>query len=147
MKKETREELEKDSERIKPFLEKYYQPATKYQGYNDWLHVGMSLHHVSNAQGDEYKHFEDWVEWSEGMDNFEESECYDKWDSFGKSDNPRKFGSFYEVAKENNPETFDEEPPKVDKKQLSREEKIKLITDTMNAVSYTHLTLPTNREV
>ncbi len=132
LKKETREELENDSRRIKPFLEKYYQPATFYQGYNDWLHVGMSLHHVGNAQGDEYKHFDDWVKWSEGMNNFNENECYEKWDSFGKSDNPRKFGSFYEVAKENNPDIFDEEPPNVDKKQLSREEKIKLIEDTMN---------------
>ena len=132
LKKETREDLEKDSNRIKPFLEKYYQPPAKYEKYWDWLHVGMSLHHVSNAQGDEYKHFDDWVEWSTPMAKFDLNECYDKWDSFGKSKNPRTFGSLYEVAKENNPETFDEEPVKEDKKKLSREEKIKLIEDTMN---------------
>ena len=103
MKKETREDLEKDSNRIKPFLEKYYQPPPKYEKYWDWLHVGMSLHHVGNAQGDEYKHFDDWLNWSEGMPNFDENECYDKWDSFGKSKNPRTFGSFYEVAKNDNP--------------------------------------------
>ena len=37
-----------------------------------------------------------------------------------------------EVAKNNNPKTFDEEPVKEDKKKLSKEEKIKLIEDTMN---------------
>ena len=46
------------------------------------------------------------------MSEFDEKECYTKWRSFGKAERPRKFGSFYDTAKNNNPETFNEEPPK-----------------------------------
>ena len=133
IKKETREDLENDSKRIKPFLEKYYQPPQKYSYYWDWLHVGMTLHHVGNSLGDPARHFDDWLYWSMEMNNFKsENEIYNKWSSFGKAENPRRFGAFYEEAKKNNPDTFDEDAPRKDKKVESREEKIAKIAATMD---------------
>ena len=132
LKKETKKELENDSARVKPFLKKYYQPADKYSHYFDWLYVGMSLHHVGATLGDEFRHFDDWLEWSSQMHNFKEKECYTKWRSFGKAERPRKFGSFYDTAKKNNPETFNEEPPK--EKTLTKEDKVKKIAETIDEI-------------
>ena len=92
----------------------------------------MSLHHVGASLGDEYKHFEDWLEWSSQMSEFDEKECYTKWRSFGKAERPRKFGSFYDTAKKNNPETFNEEPPK--EKTLSKEDKVKILNGNASRI-------------
>ena len=67
-------------------FEKYCQPATKYQDYDDWLRWDVFAS-CRQCPEDEYKHFDDWLNWSR-MTAFDENECYDKWDSFGKSDNP-----------------------------------------------------------
>ena len=66
------------------------------------------------------------------MHNFKEKECYTKWRSFGKAERPRKFGSFYDTAKKNNPETFNEEPPK--EKTLTKEDKVKKIAETIDEI-------------
>ncbi|MGB7564958.1 MAG: VapE domain-containing protein [Prochlorococcaceae cyanobacterium] len=45
-----------------------------------WLHVGMGLHHTDEGL------LSDWVDWSNGMSNFDEEECLSKWESFGRGD-------------------------------------------------------------
>ena len=110
-KKETREQLKRDSARVEPFLQKYYQPPNKYSEYEDWLNVGMSLHWLSMQQGDEYLHLDDWLYWSMEMNNFKsENEIYYKWSSFSSERaSTRKFGSFVRTAQKNNPDSFDDD--------------------------------------
>ena len=48
----------------------------KFCSYTDWLRVGMALHHTDAGL------LSAWVEWSKQMDNFDEAECLQKWESF-----------------------------------------------------------------
>jgi hypothetical protein len=47
--------------------------------YDRWLRVGMALHSVSAGL------LSDWVDWSKGCSNFDEEECFHKWQSFKSS--------------------------------------------------------------
>ena len=47
--------------------------------YDRWLRVGMALHSVSPGL------LSDWVSWSRGCSNFDEEECFQKWQSFRSS--------------------------------------------------------------
>ena len=60
-------------------------PPSKFTGYDDWLAVGMALHHVGVDVGH-------WIEWSRGMASFDEAECHAKWRSFDKPYKGRKRG-------------------------------------------------------
>ena len=51
--------------------------------YNPWLHVGMALHH---ATGGNDNGLQIWIEWSSTASNFDEQACYNKWGTFGGSD-------------------------------------------------------------
>jgi hypothetical protein len=44
--------------------------------YDDWLEVGMALHHTDPGL------LAEWVNWSSTMPNFDEAECLNKWESF-----------------------------------------------------------------
>ena len=130
--KESNEQLQKDSERIKPFLEKYYQPPNNYSDYWGWLDVGMVLHEVGSKLGDENLHLDDWLAWSYEMDNFDEKQCYDKWSSFGKPNGePLGFGSFYDRAKKDNPDTFDEPVNIAQEDEKTSAKKIKEVMDKL----------------
>ena len=66
----------------------------------------MELHWLSAQHGDEWKHFDDWINWSFEMTGvFDEKECYQKWRSFSiERDLSKTFASFVATAQENNPE-------------------------------------------
>lgn len=53
-------------------------PPAEFSAYSDWLRVGMALHHTDPGL------LTAWVEWSRQMANFDEAECLQKWESFGK---------------------------------------------------------------
>ena len=94
-----KEDLINDSSRVDECLSKYLQPANDLSNYATWLKVGMALHHLSQEHGDQWKHYQDWLNWSSQMDNFDEEECLNKWQSFGSSDNPYTFATIVYLAK------------------------------------------------
>lgn len=51
-------------------------PPADFQCYDRWLEVGMTLHSVDPGL------LSAWVDWSRGMDAFNEGECLLKWESF-----------------------------------------------------------------
>ncbi len=53
-------------------------PPEQFTSYDDWLKVGMALHHTDAGL------LSAWVDWCRPMHNFDEAECLRKWDSFGK---------------------------------------------------------------
>lgn len=55
-------------------------PPADFEGYGDWLEVGMALHSVDDGLLNE------WVNWSKEMSNFDEPECSQKWDSFSEKE-------------------------------------------------------------
>lgn len=53
-------------------------------GHDDWLHVGMAIHHETSGQG-----FDLWDEWSAGGASYPGAETLAKrWDSFGNATRP-----------------------------------------------------------
>ena len=65
------------------------------EGYDDWLHVGMALHHTDPGLLDA------WIQWSREMSNFDEDECRSKWQSFGKSNSSTKtIATLHHLAKQ-----------------------------------------------
>jgi hypothetical protein len=72
-------------------------PASAYCSYDGWLRVGMALHSVDEGL------LSAWVEWSRGMDSFDEDECLRKWQTFGKSNRgrPATIRSLHYLAKQN----------------------------------------------
>lgn len=53
-------------------------------GHDDWLRVGMAIHHETSGQG-----FDLWDEWSAGGDSYPGAETLTKrWDSFGNAARP-----------------------------------------------------------
>ncbi len=59
-------------------------PAEHFTSYDDWLRVGMALHHTDDGL------FSAWVDWCRAMSNFDEAECLAKWQSFGKGHKGRQ---------------------------------------------------------
>lgn len=51
-------------------------PSADFQSYDRWLEVGMALHSVDPGL------LSAWVDWSRGMDTFDEAECLLKWESY-----------------------------------------------------------------
>jgi len=60
-------------------------PPGQFTSYGDWLKVGMALHHTDAGL------LSAWVDWCRPMGNFDEAECLEKWDSFGKGYRGRPF--------------------------------------------------------
>lgn len=53
-------------------------------GYEQWLQVGMALHHETDGEG-----FDIWDEWSSAGPSYPgRDDCQRKWDSFGRQDGP-----------------------------------------------------------
>lgn len=54
-------------------------------GHDDWLHVGMALHHETNGQGFEY-----WNTWSQASEKYPGRDALQRrWNSFGKNNSRR----------------------------------------------------------
>lgn len=63
-------------------IAEYLSKLNPGMGYQDWLHVGMAVHH--ETKGSE-SGFQLWNRWSQGASNYDsESGCREKWVSFGK---------------------------------------------------------------
>jgi hypothetical protein len=69
--------------------------AADHQSYDDWLRVGMALHHTDPGL------LSAWVEWCKKMADFDEAECLRKWESFGKGHRgrPATIATLYKLAK------------------------------------------------
>lgn len=65
-------------------------------GHEEWIRVGMALHHATQGSG-----FAIWDDWSAGGDSYPGSDELDKrWQSFGKSSNPVSLGTLMHYARE-----------------------------------------------
>jgi hypothetical protein len=65
-------------------------------GYDEWIKVGMAIHHGTNGTG-----FELWDEWSAKGETYPGSKKLDfHWHSFGKSANPVTIGTLIHMATE-----------------------------------------------
>jgi hypothetical protein len=71
-------------------------PAVEHSSYDSWLRVGMALHHTDLGL------LSAWVEWSRSMPSFDEAECLQKWESFGKGHKgqPATIRTLYHLAKQ-----------------------------------------------
>ena len=66
--------------------------------YNDWLAIGMALHHADNGGGEG---FALWDDWSARGGQYQIGECEYKWQGFGKySGSPVTLGTVFAKAKE-----------------------------------------------
>lgn len=74
---------------------KYYKASSLE--YNDWLEVGMALHHHYNGS---YAGLEFWKRWSADDNRYEEVINEDKWSSFGNCETPITFRSVIKKAHE-----------------------------------------------
>ena len=64
-------------------------------GYDDWIRVGMALHHVTGGTG-----LALWDDWSSAADNYAGSEQIGRhWHSFGKSTNLATGGTLHHLAR------------------------------------------------
>ena len=64
-------------------------PADQFAAYVPWLSVGMALHSVDAGL------LHSWIDWSRPMPSFDEQECIEKWNSFGKSSSQLTIGSLH----------------------------------------------------
>ena len=63
-------------------------------GYDTWIKVGMSLHHVSSGAG-----IDIWDKWSRAGKKYPgHSTLSSHWQSFGKSGNPAMYGTLHHIA-------------------------------------------------
>jgi hypothetical protein len=71
-------------------------PAEQFSAYDDWLRVGMALHHTDPGL------LAEWVDWCRSMANFDEAECLAKWQSFGKAHKgrPATIATLHHLAKQ-----------------------------------------------
>lgn len=71
-------------------------PAADFTSYDDWLGVGMALHHTDPGL------LTAWRDWSAGMANFDEAELVAKWESFGKGHKgrPATIATLHHLAKQ-----------------------------------------------
>lgn len=85
---------EGDADRAVAMLD--HIPAAQYCGYDDWLRIGMALHSTDPGL------LAAWVKWSSDMAGFNEGECLEKWQSFGKSNRgrPATIASLHFIAKQ-----------------------------------------------
>jgi hypothetical protein len=88
---------------VREILRDDLQPADRFSDYDTWLSVGMICSDLSQRAGDDEALFDAWLQWSRQMQNFDEFECYCKWQSFtssGLSEYNLKIGSLIKYIKE-----------------------------------------------
>ena len=71
-------------------------PPDQFTSYDSWLRIGMALHSTDTGL------LTAWVDWSRSMPSFDEAECLEKWDSFGKGHKgkPATIGTLHYLAKQ-----------------------------------------------
>lgn len=82
-----------------------------YDAYEDWVHVGMALHHATDGNGVDL-----WRDWSAKSAKYDESQIDHRWHGFGKSNNPITVGTLIKLAKDNGwiePVTMDGSEPEL----------------------------------
>ena len=85
-----------DLTQVREILRDVLQPADRFSDYDTWLAIGMICNDLSQRSGDSEALFDAWLQWSKQMKNFDEFECYYKWQSFtagGLSEKNIKIGS------------------------------------------------------
>jgi len=65
--------------------------------YEDWIRVGMAIHHTTGGSADGYTL---WDTWSRDSDKYSPSQMEKKWHSFGKAAQPVTVGTLYHMAGE-----------------------------------------------
>lgn len=66
-------------------------------GYDDWVKLGMAVHHATGGSGDGAKV---WDDWSKSGGSYKNGECDVKWHSFGKYNaKPAGMGSLVHIAR------------------------------------------------
>jgi hypothetical protein len=66
-----------------------------YDDYEDWVNVGMALHHATHGNGVDL-----WREWSSRSQKFDDAGIDSRWHGFGKSSNPITVGTLIKKAKD-----------------------------------------------
>jgi phage/plasmid-associated DNA primase len=71
-------------------------PPDQFTSYDSWLRIGMALHSTDAGL------LTAWVDWCRPMAGFDEAECHEKWDSFGKGHKgkPATIGTLHYLAKQ-----------------------------------------------
>ena len=64
-------------------------------GYDDWVRIGMAIHHVLNGDG-----FAIWDEWSQRSAKYDDKSMETKWHSFGRSAMPVTVGTLIHFAEQ-----------------------------------------------
>lgn len=75
--------------------------------YQEWVDVGMALHHEGYTCGD-------WDDWSQNDSRYRAGECEKKWRSFGGSASPVTGGTIVKMAKEFGFRLFDQSGHELD---------------------------------
>lgn len=65
--------------------------------YEDWIRVGMAIHHTTGGSADGYAL---WDTWSRDSDKYSPAQMEKKWHSFGKAAQPVTIGTLHHMAKE-----------------------------------------------
>lgn len=65
--------------------------------YEDWIRVGMAIHHTTGGSADG---FALWDTWSRDSDKYSPAQMEKKWHSFGKAAQPVTIGTLYHMAHE-----------------------------------------------
>lgn len=77
-------------------IETYLQHLSPNCGYEDWVKIGMAIHHATGGDG-----FLLWDNWSKGGDTYNGDQMDFKWHSFGKSANPVTGATLKAMAEDN----------------------------------------------
>lgn len=67
-----------------------------YDEYDDWLKVGMAIHHATDGNGVSL-----WDEWSKQSSKYNSEAIDARWHGFGKSSNPITIATLIKLAKDN----------------------------------------------
>lgn len=77
-----------------------YISGDEYEHYTPWLNIGFSLHHFGIQNNCNEEMLKQWIGWSSKLNNFDEEECRDKWQSFGSNEsNSRTIDSLFYDAR------------------------------------------------
>jgi hypothetical protein len=88
---------------VREILRNDLQPADRFSDYDTWVAIGMICSDTSQRAGDDEALLDAWLQWSRCMQNFDEFECYYKWQNFtasGLSERNVKVGSLVRFIKE-----------------------------------------------
>jgi len=75
--------------------------------YDDWLHIGMALHHTGDEVGDADAFLADWIAFSQRSRKFKPGECERKWRGFGGRDG-YTLGTLRKFAEQDDPAGYDD---------------------------------------